>query len=171
MVTSRVMVYVSDISTIQQILKCMLQITSFAEAANAVQTGYGFTYSLSLCLSAVGLLTGGDLISGKYSIGGADPRVPNNLGPALGLYKHAVFEIDGSITREDVFFGNNANFILQRWDEYVAIANKYSRDFGAQTQAEDNVWHPGAFFKSALANRNDHRGSVMTILEPQIPSF
>jgi hypothetical protein len=94
---------------------------------------------LSVFLSALGLLAGGDLVSGKYSIGGADSRVPNTLGPALGLDKHGVFEIDGSITREDVYFGNNANFILQRWNEYVAIADKYGGDFGAQTQAEDNV--------------------------------
>ncbi|KAI1328377.1 hypothetical protein F5Y16DRAFT_398547 [Xylariaceae sp. FL0255] len=113
-------------------------ITSFAEAANAVQTGYGFDFSLSVFLSAVGLLAGGDLVTGKYSIGGADSRVPNTLGPALGLDKHGVFEIDGSITREDVYFGNNANFLLQRWDEYVAISDKYGGLFGPETQAEDN---------------------------------
>ena len=80
-------------------------------------------------------------MSGKYSIGGADSRVPNTIGPALGLDKHGVFEIDGSITREDVYFGNNANFLLQRWEEYVNISNKYGGDFGFQTQAEDNVCH------------------------------
>ena len=103
-----------------------------------MQTGYGFTYSLSVFLSALGLLAGGDLVSGKYSIGGADPRVPNTIGPALGLDKHGVFEIDGSITREDVYFGNNANFILQRWNEYVEIANKYGGQFNFDTNAEDN---------------------------------
>ena len=116
------------------------QITSFAEAANAVQTGYGFDYSLSVFLSAVGLLAGGDLATGKYTIGGADARVPNTLGPALGLDKHGVFEIDGSITREDTYFGNNANFLLQRWEEYVNISEIYG-NFNAQTQADDNVRH------------------------------
>ncbi|KAF2148597.1 hypothetical protein K461DRAFT_330031 [Myriangium duriaei CBS 260.36] len=115
-------------------------ITSFAEASNAVQTGYGFDFVLSTFLSAVGLLAGGDLVTGKYSIGGADSRVPNSLGPsfpALGLDKHGVFEIDGSITRQDVHFGNNANFLLQRWNEYVAIADKYG-NFNLDTQADDN---------------------------------
>lgn len=69
-------------------------------------------------------MAGGDLITGKYSIGGADDRVPNTIGPALGLDKHGVFEIDGSITREDTYFSNNANFVQQRWDEYVDIADK-----------------------------------------------
>ncbi|KAL9084904.1 MAG: hypothetical protein Q9165_007857 [Trypethelium subeluteriae] len=121
-------------------------ITSFAEAANAVQTGYGFGYGLSVFLSALGLLAGGDLITGKYSIGGADSRVPNTIGPALGLDKHGVFEIDGSITREDVHFGNNANFLLQRWEEYVNISDQNGGQFGAATQAYDNVSPPNLVF-------------------------
>lgn len=113
-------------------------ITSFAEAANGLQTGYGFGYGLSVFLSALGLLAGGDLVTGKYSLGGADARVPNTLGPALGLDRHGVFEIDGSITRQDVHFGNNANFLLQRWNEYVDISKKYGGLFGADTNAADN---------------------------------
>ena len=53
---------------------------------------------------------------GKYTIGGADSRVPNTLGPALGLDKHGTFEIDGSISRPDNFFGNQADFIPERWE-------------------------------------------------------
>ena len=45
-------------------------ITSFAEAANAVQFAYGFGYDLSVFLSALGVIAGGDLVTGKYSIGG-----------------------------------------------------------------------------------------------------
>lgn len=84
-------------------------------------------------------MAGGDLITGKYSIGGADSRVPNTIGPAAGIDKHGVFEIDGSITRQDTYFGNNANFILQRWEEYVEVADRNGGLFGAQTQAEDRV--------------------------------
>ena len=54
--------------------------------------------------------------TGKYTIGGADARVPNTLGPALGLDKHGTFEIDGSISRPDNHFGNQADFIEQRWE-------------------------------------------------------
>ncbi|KAG8525340.1 uncharacterized protein KY384_008984 [Bacidia gigantensis] len=113
-------------------------ITSFAQAANAVQTGYGFDFSLSVFLSAVGLMAGGDLATGKYTIAGRDARVPDTLGPAGGLDKHGVFEIDGSVTRQDVHFGNNANFLEQRWDEYVAEANEHDGEFGFDTQAQDN---------------------------------
>ena len=113
-------------------------ITSFAEAANAVSIGYGFDYSLSVFLSAFGLLAGGDLVTGKYTIGGADPRVPNTIGPAGGLDKHGVFEIDGSITREDVHFGNNANFLLQRWQEYVNETSQTGGLFNQKLNAIDN---------------------------------
>ena len=53
-------------------------ITSFAEAANAVQVAYGFGYDLSVFLSALGLIAGGDLPTGKYTIGG---RKYPTLGP------------------------------------------------------------------------------------------
>ena len=113
-------------------------VTSFAEAANAVQIGYGFGFGLSVFLSALGLMAGGDLVTGKYTIGGADARVPNTIGPAGGLDKHGVFEIDGSITRQDTHFGNNANFLLQRWDEYVNESQAQGGLFNAQTNAVDN---------------------------------
>ena len=45
-------------------------------------------------------MAGGDLATGAYSIGGQDDRVPNTLGPALGISKHGVFEIDNSPSRQ-----------------------------------------------------------------------
>ncbi|KAL9052462.1 MAG: hypothetical protein Q9162_005374 [Coniocarpon cinnabarinum] len=101
-------------------------------------SGVPFTYGLSVFLSALGLLAGGDLPTGKYTIGGADSRVPNTIGPALGLDSHGVFEIDGSITRQDVHFGNNANFLLQRWEEYVDAANDNGGLFNEAANAQDN---------------------------------
>lgn len=44
-------------------------ITTWAEAANAIQNVFGFGYDLATVLSAIGLIAGGDLITGKYSIG------------------------------------------------------------------------------------------------------
>ena len=125
-------------------------ITTFAEAANAVQTAYGFAYDISTVLSALGVIAGGDLATGYYSIGGADARVPNTLGPALGLDKHGrhrstqlsresslvndhilgTFEIDGSISREDNYFGNQANFHLSRFEALNATANEIGGGFG-----------------------------------------
>ncbi|KAL8797109.1 MAG: hypothetical protein Q9195_000576 [Heterodermia aff. obscurata] len=114
-------------------------ITTWAEAANAIQTAFGFGYDLASILSGLGVIAGGDLITGKYSIGGADSRVPDTLGPSLGLDKHGVCEVDNSIARVDTFFGaefkipnsNQANFHLDRWqallEDVAAHGNLFSQ--------------------------------------------
>lgn len=80
-------------------------ITTFAEAANACQITLGFGYDTCVFLSALGLLAGGDLPTGAYSIGGEDARVPNTLGPSLGISRHQFFEVDNSISRVDAGVG------------------------------------------------------------------
>lgn len=44
--------------------------TTFAEAANAIQEAYSIGFDLAIALSVLGLLAGGDIPTGKYSIGG-----------------------------------------------------------------------------------------------------
>lgn len=112
-------------------------ITTFAEAANACQITLGFGYDTCVFLSALGLIAGGDLPTGKYSIGGTDSRVPNTLGPALGISHHGPFEIDQSISRSDTYFGNNADFNLTRWNRLVDIANQNDGQFGLSTFAQE----------------------------------
>jgi hypothetical protein len=75
-------------------------ITSFAEAANAIQIAYSMSFDVAVFLSALGLLAGGDIPTGKYTIGGRDQRVPETLGvPVYGIDRHGLFEIDASISR------------------------------------------------------------------------
>ena len=101
-------------------------ITSFAEAANGIQTAYSMSFDVAVFLSALGLLAGGDIPTGKYSIGGQDPRVPNTLGaPVLGIDRHGLFEIDASISRGDRYFGDNHSFNITRWNKLVDDANTY----------------------------------------------
>ena len=90
-------------------------------------------------LSALGLLAGGDLPSGKYSIGGADSRVPNTLGPSLGASHHGPFEVDQSISRIDTYFGNNADFNLERFNNIRKIADSHGGQFGMETWAEERA--------------------------------
>ena len=132
-------------------------ITTFAQAVNAVQSRYGFDFSLSVFLSALGLIAGGDLVSGMYSIGAADSRVPNTLGPTLGLDKHGTFEIDGSITRQDVYFGNNANFLLQRRNEFVNQSEAQGGEFNLATNAVDN----GFRYDNSLGTNPDYFAGVV----------
>ena len=99
-------------------------------------------------LSALGLISGGDLISGKYSIGGADSRVPSTLGPSLGLDKHGTCEVDNSITREDTYFGNQANFHLDRWQ---ALLNN--------TKAHNNLFNQATFIDEKKRSYDESRAT------------
>lgn len=121
-------------------------ITTFAEAANACQIAWGFGYDRCTFLSSMSLLSGGDLITGKHSIGGADSRVPNTLGQSLGSSHHGPFEVDNSVTRVDTYFGNQANFNLDRWNEVVTLSQQYG-GFGAEM-----VNHP--WYSISLYNAN-----------------
>ncbi|KAI9729140.1 MAG: hypothetical protein M1828_000225 [Chrysothrix sp. TS-e1954] len=99
-------------------------VTSFAEAANAIQTAYSMAFDLAVFLSALGLLAGGDIPTGKYTIGGRDSRVPETLGePVYGIDRHGLFELDGSISRGDRYFGDNHSFNISRWNKLVGDAN------------------------------------------------
>jgi len=114
-------------------------ITTFAEAANACQITLGFGYDTCVFLSALGLLSGGDLPSGKYSIGGADSRVPNTLGVSRGISAHGFFEVDNSISRMDAALGNHANFDLEKFTKVMDIADKYNGLFNLETWKEERV--------------------------------
>jgi hypothetical protein len=114
-------------------------ITTFAEAANACQIAFGLAYDASVFVSALALIAGGDLVTGKYSIGGQDSRVPNTLGPALGVSKHGFFEADTSITRSDAYFGNQANFSLSRWNNLLSLVANYGGLFSKEMFAEERV--------------------------------
>lgn len=101
-------------------------VTSFAEAANAIQTAYSMSFDVAVFLSALGLLAGGDIPTGKYTIGGRDTRVPETLGvPNYGIDRHGLFEIDASISRGDRYYGDNHSFNITRWNKLVQDANTY----------------------------------------------
>ena len=100
-------------------------VTSFAQAANAIQIGYSMSYDIAVFLSALGLLAGGDIPTGLYTIGGRDSRVPETLGtPVEGIDRHGFFEIDASINRGDRYFGDNHSFNITRWNRLVDQANE-----------------------------------------------
>lgn len=100
-------------------------ISSFAELANGIQTAYSMSFDIAVFLSALGLLAGGDLVTGRYSIGGQDPRITSPLGPVYGIDRHGTFEIDASISRGDRYFGDSHSFNLSRWDKLVSDADQH----------------------------------------------
>lgn len=84
------------------------------------------SFDIAVFLSALGLLAGGDIPTGKYTIGGRDSRVPETLGaPVYGLDRHGLFELDASVSRGDRYFGDNHSFNITRWNKLVDDANTY----------------------------------------------
>lgn len=59
------------------------------------------SFDIAVFLSALGLLAGGDIPTGIFSIGGQSDLVPETLGePVYGIDRHGLFEIDASISRK-----------------------------------------------------------------------
>lgn len=114
-------------------------ITTFAQAAEACQETLGFGYDTCAFLSALGLISGGDLPTGMYSIGGADSRVPNTIGPALGISHHGIFEVDSSISRIDSALGNQASFNESRWEYIESFTKPYNGLYGIEMWNDERV--------------------------------
>ena len=57
--------------------------------------------------------------------------------PSLGLDKHGTCEVDNSITRIDTYFGNQANFHLDRWQALVETAAAHGNLFSQATFVDE----------------------------------
>jgi hypothetical protein len=160
-------------------------ITTFAEAANAIQTAYSMSFDIAVFLSALGLLAGGDIPTGIYSIGGRDSRVPETLGqPLYGIDRHGVFEIDASISRGDRYFGDNHSFNITRWNKLVSDANTYGNGLfditavannAADAVEESRATNPrftmGGNFAVIYATRALLSRPLANGSEPNVPNF
>lgn len=160
-------------------------ITTFAEAANALQIAYSISFDLSVFLSALGLLAGGDIPTGKYSIGGRDSRVPETLGiPLYGIDRHGLFEIDASISRGDRYFGDNHSFNITRWNKLVSDANTHGEGLfdlkavahnAADAVEESRATNPrftmGGNFAVIYATRALLTRPLPNGTEPDVPDF
>lgn len=88
-------------------------ITTFNELVDAQQNVYNVGYDLAVILAVLGIQAGGDITTGKLSIG-CDATSRTALLPILGsqpgLNGHNKFEGDTSLTRNDFFTANGDNF-------------------------------------------------------------
>ena len=140
-------------------------ITTWAEAANAIQTVFGFGYDLAAFLSAVGLIAGGDLVTGKYSIGrrvdplrrfgsdwsvgGADSRVPNTLGYVFPSSVFFVLTLGNPLLNSGPLHGrsdtDSQTFLESTWKADVTLIvhplASISMDF-ARLTTQSPVWTP-----------------------------
>ncbi|KAJ7753770.1 Chloroperoxidase [Mycena metata] len=96
-------------------------ISTFEEVINASGEAFNIDVTMASSMAAVNFLTRGNVFVNKISIGGVSPLVPplpfELDGPATqGIAKHGRFEGDASMTRSDVFVGDNRNFNQTLWD-------------------------------------------------------
>ncbi|TEB20542.1 hypothetical protein FA13DRAFT_1837000, partial [Coprinellus micaceus] len=91
-----------------------------AQIINAVQEGFNMESQTARFTTYAAFLVDGNLVTDLVSIGektrktGPDPPKPAIVG---GLNTHAVFEGDASLTRADIFFGDNHSFNQTLWDQ------------------------------------------------------
>lgn len=88
-------------------------ITTFNELVDAQQNVYNVGYDLAVLLAVLGIQAGGDIVTGKLSIG-CDATSRTALLPLLGkqpgLNGHNKFEADSSLTRNDYYTANGDNY-------------------------------------------------------------
>ncbi|KAJ7159356.1 hypothetical protein C8R43DRAFT_1124565 [Mycena crocata] len=96
-------------------------ITSFEEIIRGVGEAFNIDRDMGAGMASLNLLTRGNPFVNKISIGGVSPLVPplpfKIDGPdTQGIAKHGRMEGDASMTRSDVFIGDNRNFNQTLWD-------------------------------------------------------
>jgi hypothetical protein len=104
-------------------------VASFAEIVEAVQEGYNMDYVLGAGIAAFAMLTRGNVLLDRLSIGGETkkvPRLPNDLdGTPGGLAAHGRFEGDVSFSRHDHALGDSRHFQQDLFDQMLATQKKF----------------------------------------------
>jgi len=106
-------------------------ITTFTELVDAQQNVYNVGYDLAVLLAVLGIQAGGDVTTGRLSIG-CDATSRTALLPLLGsqpgLNGHNKFEADTSLTRNDYFLanGDNYNFNGSLFASMKSVADRVS---------------------------------------------
>lgn len=106
-------------------------VVTFNELVDAQQNVYNVGYDLAVLLATLGIQAGGDVVTGKVSIG-CDATSRTALLPVLGaqpgLNTHNKFEADSSLTRSDYFLNNGDNYSFNGslFQEMKVVADRVS---------------------------------------------
>ncbi|KAH9881250.1 hypothetical protein J1614_001746 [Plenodomus biglobosus] len=106
-------------------------VVTFNELVDAQQNVYNVGYDLAVLLAVLGIQAGGDVVTGKLSIG-CDATSRTALLPLLGrqpgLNTHNKFEADSSLTRSDYFLNNGDNYSFNGslFDSMKNVADRVS---------------------------------------------
>ncbi|KAJ7575174.1 Chloroperoxidase [Mycena floridula] len=108
-------------------------IATFEEIVLGLMETFNLGVAFASTMVANNMLARGNVFANKVSIGGVSPLVPPYPhkidGPVTGgLAKHGRSEGDASMTREDLFLGDNRNFQEALYDEDLAQLAIYGDD-------------------------------------------
>ncbi|KAJ7282211.1 Chloroperoxidase [Mycena rebaudengoi] len=108
-------------------------ITTFEEIIRGTGEAFNIDRTMASGMAAGNLLTRGNPFVNKISIGGVSPFVPPLPGKidgpeTQGIAKHGRVEGDGSMTRSDVFIGDNRNFNQTLFDIVLEQLAKFGDD-------------------------------------------
>ncbi|KAJ7575171.1 Chloroperoxidase [Mycena floridula] len=108
-------------------------IATFEEIVVGLMESFNLGVAFASTMVANNMLARGNVFANKVSIGGVSPLVPPYPhkidGPVTGgLAKHGRSEGDASMTREDLFLGDNRNFQEALYDEDLAQLAIYGDD-------------------------------------------
>ncbi|KAJ7217427.1 Chloroperoxidase [Mycena rebaudengoi] len=108
-------------------------ITTFEEIIRGTGEAFNIDRTMASGMAALNLLTRGNPFVNKVSIGGVSPFVPPLPGKIDGpetqcIAKHGRVEGDASMTRADVFIGDNRNFNQTLFDVVLQQLAKFGDD-------------------------------------------
>ncbi|KDQ50980.1 hypothetical protein JAAARDRAFT_544016 [Jaapia argillacea MUCL 33604] len=105
-------------------------IVSAADIINGAQEAFNVDYNFSVALASFALLSRGNVLLDRVSLGLESPLVPplpgNIDGTPGGLGKHGRFEGDVSMTREDFALGDNVHFQQDLYNNLLTYVANYS---------------------------------------------
>lgn len=124
-------------------------IVSYGQILEATAEGFNMGTDLAAVLATFAVLANGDVATETFSLGGADPRVPNTY-PAGGLNRHSTVEADISPNKEDFYLGcgDNHHISSRRFSKNVEFANAQNGKFDFTAMAN----HYAEFSKESQAS-------------------
>ncbi|KDQ53209.1 hypothetical protein JAAARDRAFT_438096 [Jaapia argillacea MUCL 33604] len=132
-------------------------IVSSADIINGAQEAFNVDYNFSVALASFALLSRGNVLLDRVSLGLESPLVPplpgNIDGTPGGLGKHGRFEGDVSMTRQDFDLGDNVHFQQDMYDNLLTYVSNYS-DGNVVSERVFQEYRYARFVDSYLRNPN-----------------
>ncbi|KAF7297944.1 Heme-thiolate peroxidase [Mycena chlorophos] len=103
-------------------------IASFEDIVSGMTEAFNLDQDFGAFITALNMLMRGNPFVNKMSIGGVSPLVPplpNNAGTPGGISLHGGIEGDASMTRADMYIGDNINFQHLMYDMDLVLLGQH----------------------------------------------